>query len=395
MKFKIILTAFALSLAYSQSVVAGEQIELSEPNWVAPSQAIPPEFHLGRSNNNVSIAMHQGRLFMAWRSAATHFASKRTQMFIMSSGDLGKTWQAEKTIALGTDVREPFLISVNGKLIFQFFEAGKNPLKFQPRYMMRTIRDANGVWSEIETWGTPGEIPWELKERNGVVYMTSYIGNHYSAGKSVIDVHFSQSTDGINWQPVNPAKPNIYQGGVSEVGFEFTKSGDLFSVMRNEDGDNSGFGSLVGTSTNWGAGDWQFPAQSNPNRYDSPRMFRHNDDLYLVARRDIGGPFMSHDPKFIPFSIKKWWNLIRYSLRPKRTALYKINQTKKSVEWLMDLPSAGDTAFPSIVQLDADHFMVANYSSPVIDTAFSWLHGQVSRFGTGVYLLTISFKSVP
>jgi hypothetical protein len=395
MNYKKRIAYLALSVCIVNLAYAGEQIVLSEPNWVAPSSAVPPEFRLGHSSNNVTIAMHEGRLYMAWRNAATHFASRKTQMLVMSSGDMGVSWKAEKIIALGTDVREPFLMSANGKLIFQFFEAGSNPFKFEPRHMMRTIRQEDGSWSEIEVWGTPGEIPWEVKQRNGTWYMTSYIGDHYSAGASQINVHFSKSTDALNWEPVNPAQPVVYTGGVSEVGFEFTKSGEMFAVTRNEDGDSTGFGSQVATASNWGASAWQFPEKSNPNRYDSPRMFRHNDDLYLVARRDIGGPFMSHDPRFMPFDVMKWWNLVRYSLRPKRTALYRVNQETKSVEWLQDLPSAGDTAFASIAQLDNDHFMIANYSSPVNDGYFSWLHGQISRRGTGVYLLEIGFNQTP
>ena len=32
--------------------------------------------------------------------------------------------------------------------------------------------------------------------------------------------------------------------------------------------------------------------QSDPWIYESPKMFRHGSDLYLVARTDPGGPFL-------------------------------------------------------------------------------------------------------
>ena len=388
---KLIAVLLLIAPVFALSSFAQDQIEVSEPTFIAPSDRLPVEFNINRSNNNVAIAMHEGLLFMAWRSAPTHFASSNTKMYVMSSPDLGQTWNAEKVIDLQTDVREPFLISVKGKLILQFFEAGNRAFHFEPKHMLRMIRKGPGEWTEMETFGAPGEIPWEIKVRNDKVYMTSYLGDHYSAGRSNIQVHFSVSDDGLNWQPVNPVHPTIYEGGVSEVGFEFTEDGKLFAVCRNEDGDTSGFGSLVGTAEHWGSGEWKFPEVSNLNRYDSPRMFRHGKDLYLLARHDVGGPFGNRAWRHLPFAWKKWVNLVRYSFRPKRTALYKINQQTKEVEFVQDLPSAGDTAFPSIVQMDPDTFLIANYTSPIEKGKYSWIHGQISRNGTGVYLIKLHF----
>ncbi len=367
------------------------EFSIAEPQWIVPGPALPRDFSILRSNNCIGIAMHQNRLFAAWRSAPSHFASKKTKLFVMSSPDLGKTWKSELQLALGSDVREPFLISFHDKLFFTFFQGGKNPLKFEPKRMLRTIRDASGNWSALEPFGTPGEVPWELKVRGDRIYMTSYLGDHYSAGESKIDLHFSSSTDGTNWAPVSPERPVVYRGGVSEVGFEFTDVGTLWGVTRNEDGDESGWGSQVVSSGNWGADPWEFPAKSDPNRFDSPRMFRHGLDLYLVARRDIGGPY---DKKYrdLPFAIQKWVYLVTYSLRPKRTALYKLDTVARKIEWLSDFPSAGDTSFPSIVQTSPDSFLVANYSSPVNHKRWSWLHGQISPQGTGVYLTRLDFK---
>ena len=49
----------------------------------------------------------------------------------MSSEDT-VNWGYEHEIALGKDVREPYLIEVNGRLFFNYFVAGTNPLKFEP-----------------------------------------------------------------------------------------------------------------------------------------------------------------------------------------------------------------------------------------------------------------------
>ena len=58
-------------------------------------------------------------------------------MYIASSTDLGRSWALEKVIEKGKDLREPYLLEVNGTLFFYFFEAGTNPIAFEPSYLQR------------------------------------------------------------------------------------------------------------------------------------------------------------------------------------------------------------------------------------------------------------------
>ena len=53
-----------------------------------------------------------GRMFMAWRSGPTHFASSLTKMFIVSSIDGGVTWEKEYELETSKDLREPFFLEV-------------------------------------------------------------------------------------------------------------------------------------------------------------------------------------------------------------------------------------------------------------------------------------------
>jgi hypothetical protein len=175
---------------------------LSGMRWVVPSPGLPPDLKVLHSNNNVAIVMHEGRLYMAWRSAKIHFATKTCRMYIVSSGDMGDHWQLEREVKVGTDLREPMLLSMNGRLIFYFFQAGTNPLRFEPQHVWRMTMLAPGVWSDPDLGGDDGEILWEMKVRNGQAWRTSYIGNHYQvSGASSIDVRFSVSVDGISWRP--------------------------------------------------------------------------------------------------------------------------------------------------------------------------------------------------
>ncbi len=84
------------------------------------------------------------------------------------------------------------------------------------------------------------------------------VGTHYSVDRASVNVFFNKSTDvrkrscpylswylafirswlclvqGVTWHPVNPVRPVVYKGGVSEVGWAFTADGGIQGVMRNE-----------------------------------------------------------------------------------------------------------------------------------------------------------------
>lgn len=353
-------------------------LQVSEPRWVVPSDAIPVAIDVQESNNNVDIAYYDGRLFMSWRSGPTHFASEDPQMHVMSSADNGLTWDFEHTIDLDTDLREPRLISYKGELQLLFFQAGVIMTAFEPQRILRTWRKGFQDWTELETVNPEPEVPWDIKVRNGRLLMTSYAGGHYEEDSDV-EVFFKESTDGLVWEKINN-KETVYTGGVSEVAFEFGSDGTLWLVTRNEDGDASGYGSHVCYAPADNITEWVCPEICDPERYDSPEMFRHGDTIYLIARRDIGGPYGPDDA-----------NVIDYSLRPKRTAIYEIDQENKQVVHLMDIPGVGDTAFPAVWRTGPHSFIMANYTSPLDEPDVTWLEGQSSRRGTQIYLMDIEF----
>lgn len=360
---------------------------------LVPATNLPAEIAVQPSNNNCAITFHEGRLFFAWRTAETHFASVNAEMYIVSSADLGQTWEFETIIDLDRDIREPGFLSFNGRLMFSFFEAGTNPVAFEPRRKWRLWWNEVGSWTGHYLWSDTREVLWDMKVRGGRAWATAYAGEHYtSQGYGNVDVFLRYSDDGVQWEDYDPARRVIYNGGVSEVAFEFDAQGNLWGVTRNEDGDASGFGSHVVYAPAGDLANWEFPASSNPERYDSPKMFRHGEELYLVARRDVGGPF-DQQLTGLPFDNQRILNWVAYSLRPKRTALYRINQATRAVEHLFDLPSAGDTSFPSLHRTGPHSFLLVNYTSPVSQSNWSWLQGQLSPEGTSVYLAEIVFEA--
>ncbi len=377
------------SYAVDSSVSYDPQV--SAPRWVIPADNLPAEASPMTSNNNVDIFLHGGRLLLAWRTAETHMASANARMLLISSPDRGGRWDFEARFALGRDVREPRFLLAQGRLQFYFFEAGVNPLAFEPRQMWRTERRGLGSWTSPATFGGAAEVPWTVRWRGDRAYMSLYTGEHYNLDKKGgLSVLLRVSTDGVRWQDVDPGRPAVYRGGVSEAGFELDEAGGLWAVLRNEDGDRTGFGSLVCTAPPGALGVWDCPQQSDPHKYDSPWLFRHGVDLYLVARRNVDGRF-DKGTAGLSFSEQKKQYLSRYSTTPKRTALYRIDRQTRAVVHLQDLPSAGDTAFPSVRQTGPHTFLLANYSSPLDQPDISWLAAQVSPRGTGIYLMDLQF----
>jgi hypothetical protein len=369
---------------------------LGEPRFVVPARNLPPEAApVMASNNNADILLHDGRLYLGWRTSETHFASAQTRMHVLSSADLGASWRYERSDFLGAVLREPHFLSLGGRLFFHFFEAGVDRFRFEPKRQWRVERTAKGSWTERETWGLEGEITWSMKVRGGVAWRTSYRGNHSTLGQPPdIQVFFTRSTDGVTWEPVS-GDGVVYRGGVSEVAFEFAANGDLWAVTRNEDGDTTGFGSHVCFAPRDALGSWTCSPKSDPERYDSPKMFRHGDELFLVARRDVGGPF-DQGRSDVSFADAQLQYLAAYSGRPKRTALYRLDQLARKVVHVFDFPSAGDTAFPSIVRLDAHRFLISNDTSPLDkDLDRSWWNAQNSEDGTRVYLVELTFQPKP
>ena len=77
-------------------------------------------------------------------------------MYLVSSPDLGRTWTLETSLEIERDMREPYFLEVNGTLFFYYFEAGTNPIKFEPGYLQ--------VWSGI------GDVSPYVKELPFVQY---------------------------------------------------------------------------------------------------------------------------------------------------------------------------------------------------------------------------------
>ena len=153
---------------------------------------------------------------------------------------------------------------------------------------------------QLCTAGHQGEVVWEFLQENGTAYAQSYSGNYSTPGDAqdlgLLNLFLNRSSDGLTWEPAGQSSDPLYHGGITEVGLQFDLAGNLWGVGRNEDGDSSGWGSRTFHANQADLSSLMFTsASSHPWIYESPKMFRHGAELYLVARTDPGGPFWSKD----------------------------------------------------------------------------------------------------
>lgn len=379
----------AIAFATSCAEDVKRTLTLSDPVTVVPSVGLPQEVVLKNANNNLDVASHDGRVFLAFRTAPTHFASRQAVLYVISSTD-EKTWDFEAAFHLDTDLREPRLLAWDGRLWLYFAVLGKNPLSFEPQGMMVSEYQGHGSWTGPDWFYEEGFIPWRVKTIDGMPYMIAYVGGEsiYSPDPEPLEVHWLTTADGVEWQAVIPGQPMVLEGGCSETDFVFLKDGSLLAACRNEMGDEMGYGSKICRADADDLGDWACVA--DPRKYDSLLLFGRGREVYLIGRRNVtatGHYDVGYES--LPTLLRSLFNELLYWVSPKRCSLWKVDAATLTVDFVLDLPSCGDTCFPGLVEKGEGRYTVYNYTSPLDGPDdLSWVEGQMGP--TSIYRVDLT-----
>jgi hypothetical protein len=353
---------------------------------VVPGPGLPAPVKCLRSNNNLDIVNFDGKIFLAFRTAPTHFAGTKTHMYIVSSKDQ-KKWDFEAEVFMGSDMREPRFLVLGNKLMFYYFQAGKSIVAFSPQHIYAMERKGPGEWTKPVPVFEQGCVLWRSKLIDGKPYITTYCGEgEYTGGNSTLKIYLLTTSDGYKFTPVNPSRPVIATGG-SETDFEIDSKGNLYGVIRNEGGDGKTWASHVckapaGDLTNWSC-------VETPYKPDSPLVFKHDDDIYVIGRRSLDGAFDKGD-RWMADSVESLYYLARFWWTKKRTCLYKLDKDSLALVPVLDFPSKGDTSFAGLIKQDNDHYLMYNYSSDPNGKDRVWMSGQLHK--TFIYSTVISFQ---
>lgn len=361
---------------------------------VVPGPGLPAEATVQPSANNLDIVEHDGAWFFSFRTAPSHFASAETQLHVLRSTDR-ETWTFETTLFLETDLREPRFLSTGDTLQLYFARLGTSSTSFEPGGALVTTRSADGTWSTpVDLFGTDDTfIPWRTRWVGERAMMTGYRGGeevYEFDGLPAIEVYWLGSTDGVSWDDWTPGSGPVLVGGGSETDLAFTSDGAAIAVVRNEAGDEDGWGSKICRAEADALGTWT--CAHDPRKYDSPLVFEHDARIWLIGRRhltetgayDLEMRELEHATQSLTYQASYW-------TEPKRCSLWEVDPHDLTVSHVLDLPSRGDTCFASILSLGGDRFEVWNYSSPVDGPDVSWVDGQTGE--TYIYKQTLVIPS--
>lgn len=361
-------------------------LRLGSPIQVVPGPGMPAGLDLGAANNNLDWTRHAGRVYLAFRTAPRHWASDEARMVVLSTPEHGAfepdaRWDHEALFDLADrDLREPRFLAIGDRLLFYFFEADSQPGIFAPNSIRVSEREGLGQWSESRPIFEPGHVVWRTKWRHGVAWMSVYDGRElYERRGRARSVRLLRSTNGIDWESVSGAESPVPQPGGGECAFEFDEEGNLVALVRVEPR-----GALVCTAPKDRLERWD--CEPTPLRHDSPLLVRHEDRFFAIARRSFGGPvermpaWLPEDTRLVLDQLRFWWTRLR-------TTVYEVVPESRRIVPLQDLPSRGDTAFASAIDLGNGRFAVANYSSPLEEPDWPWAVGQ--NVETRIYSLML------
>lgn len=350
-----------------------DRVTIGSPRVLIPGAASEPVTDVLAANNNLDACDHDGRRYLAWRTAPTHFASSEAMIHVVSTTD-GESWRFETTVALACDVREPRFFVFKGELFLYFFTLGVDWRRFEAG-AIHVTRLIDGTWTTPVAISDGDCVVWRVRQLDGVPVMTMYRGSTemYSNDPVVTTVEFWTTDDGLAWRPLSPTNPTAHVGG-TETEVVPGPGGGWIAVTRKEGPHD--FGSDIAYLENL-AGPWRI--RSYPQKLDSPYLFRSGDDVLLIARRTTSfhGDF---DLGLNELSLKRRTAILRlvYWATSKRTTLWRIDPDSLALERVVDLPGKGDTCFPAVVDEGNGHFRVYNYTSPLDGMDVPWVAGQLA-----------------
>lgn len=336
-----------------------------------------------RSNNNLDLCRHDGRFWLAWRTAPTHFASGDARIEVSSTDDLDGPWRHETTVVHGADLREPRFVVDDGVLHLFLMELGVDPKRFQPRRTHHLRLGASG-WEADVVPASHGFVPWRIRRLHGRWAMLGYRGGESMYGPLPKDpaVQVRWSDDLAEWSPPVDVHPGGIECELVELG-----DGRLVGVTRNEGPVRFGGDVLLGPSVE------RLWARPIRRKLDSPNLFLWGGEPWLIARRQpaFGGNY-DVAPSWVPGVLRIRIDQGLTSVTRKRSALWRldlerldrdthgrnsITSADAAVEHVIDLPSRGDTSFAGVIVEDDGSLLVADYTTPESVGDVMWVRGQL------------------
>lgn len=329
--------------------------------------------HRNRSQAFPDLIKWSGRFYLAFRTAPSHFPSTKAHLQIFTSEN-GERWQTEQVLDHIHDVRDPHFLEFRGEL-FLFFMSHTHGFRHHSPETISYIKKTPDGWTE------PVELPvrksgfWDVKASEGRVYMSAYSRDGEGERRPRRQFRFLASSDLDHWEtvitsPITRQTLGSYE--TSEASFAFDLQGRILGTIRSLIYPNLNFSFHTDKPDDWHITVDRF-------KCDGPRLFNHNGEYYLAARRSLFYGLRSEPYRFFP-GMRNLVNLTRYSFSRKRTALYHFDKEKLQISHIADLPSHGDTGYSAVAHLEGNRYLLVYYSSDIHSGKdISWARGQLGE----------------
>lgn len=363
----------------STATPTSSDVRVGSPRTLVPGLAVPPGVTPLASNNNLDVCRFDGRIWLAWRTAPTHFASGDARIEVTSAEAVDGPWRHEATLAFGADLREPRFVEWHGRLHLYVMELGTNARAFEPRrtHLLLAPSAGAGFGAPHAVW-EGATVPWRTRVIGGRLRYFVYTNADklYAPRPEPTTVEVWSSDDGIDWR----AEPGpIHRGGTEFDGVELD-DGSVLGVTRFEGPRNWGSAIMRGRLDD--PPSFEASARDDRRKFDSPSVFRHGNRVLMTARRQVAfdGAF-DQGWDWLPLTLRTRLYQGLYSLTRKRSTLWEIEPATLDVTRLADLPSRGDTSFAAALAdpTDPARFTVFDYTAPLEGPDTSWIRSQLRR----------------
>ena len=359
------------------------KIEFSPPEELSFEKHPLDLVHRNRSQAFPDLARWNGRFYLAFRTAPSHFPSTKAHLQIFTS-ETGDIWRSEIVLDHIHDVRDPHFLVFRGELNL-FFMSHSHGFRHHGPETISTMKKTKEGWTE------PMELPerksgfWDVKASNGKVYMSAYSRKSDGERNPRRQFRFLVSSDLENWETVITSpitRQTLGNYETSEASFAFDPQGRILGTIRSLIYPNLNFSFHTDQPEDWKIAVDRF-------KCDGPRLFSHNGEYYLAARRSLFYGLRSEPYRFFP-GLRNMVNIARYSFSRKRTALYHFDKEKLQLSHITDLPSQGDTGYSAVAHLEGNRYLLVYYSSDIHSGKdLSWARGQLGDTKLYSTVLTI------
>ncbi len=313
-----------------------------------------------QSVRSVDAVRHEGRVYLATKTTTPGVRGSHVQ--VLSSAD-EISWRWEFGISRTEELFAPRLSSIAGTLFVYVSVESSSAAGGTKTFAARLGED--GDWTELRDIGLDGHVVSRVQHADSVPLMTTHTGGaDVFQNDGTLAVRLLTTSDGWSWHTPTAASKSVYRGGGTDVTLSSSGDGSLLAVVRNEAGDDSGWGASVCLApsrewTNW-------DCVNDPRNFGAATTFTYDGEVYLIGQRQL-----SDDGKYDRGKGSGLWrvahNQAEQLTTAKRCSVWRYDRSSREFAFMGDLPSKGDTCSAAVIAGESPGKFVVYGQSSAID----------------------------